>query len=107
MAEPAWEVLIIDEAVDELEVLSIQVKAKFQHIVGLIEDFGLPAVGEPHIKHLEDKIWEMRMFNVRALYFVASDERVIVVRAFVKKRQTTPRREIALARRRMDNWQDE
>jgi phage-related protein len=34
-------------------------------------------------------------------------ERVIVVRAFVKKIRATPKREIALARQRMDDWQDD
>lgn len=33
----------------------------------------------------------------RALYVLAAGQRVVVVRAFVKKRQKTPRREIELA----------
>jgi phage-related protein len=37
----------------------------------------------------------------RAIYFAASDRRLVVVRAYVKKSQKTPRREIALAERRM------
>ena len=42
----------------------------------------------------------------RALYFAASGRRLVVVRVFVKKSQKTPRREIALAERRMKE-QDE
>jgi phage-related protein len=38
----------------------------------------------------------------RALYFAASGRRLVVVRVFVKKTQKTPRREIALAERRME-----
>jgi phage-related protein len=36
----------------------------------------------------------------RALYVTAVGRRVVVVRAFVKKTQTTPRTEIAIALRR-------
>ena len=37
----------------------------------------------------------------RAIYFAATGRRLVVVRLFVKKSQQTPRREIALAARRM------
>ena len=36
----------------------------------------------------------------RAIYVTASSMRVVVVRAFVKKTQRTPRRELELARQR-------
>jgi phage-related protein len=38
----------------------------------------------------------------RALCFAASGRRLVVIRVFVKKAQKTPRREIALAERRME-----
>ena len=37
----------------------------------------------------------------RAMHFAAGDRRLVVVRMFVKKSQKTPRRELALAERRM------
>ncbi len=37
----------------------------------------------------------------RVIYFAASGRRLIVVRAFAKKTERTPRREIELALRRM------
>ncbi|WP_083885703.1 type II toxin-antitoxin system RelE/ParE family toxin [Synechococcus sp. PCC 7336] len=37
----------------------------------------------------------------RALYVTARNERVVIVRAFVKKTQKTPRREIGLALKRV------
>ncbi|WP_398474776.1 type II toxin-antitoxin system RelE/ParE family toxin [Tardiphaga sp.] len=36
----------------------------------------------------------------RAIYVTASGRRVVVVRAFIKKTQKTPTRELALARQR-------
>ena len=59
---------------------------------------------EPHVKHLEGPVWEMRMSGrdgiSRALYVTASGRRAVVIRAFVKRTQKTPRREIELALRR-------
>jgi phage-related protein len=58
----------------------------------------------PHVKHIEGKLWEIRATGrdgiARALYVTAAPRRVIVLCAFVKKTQKTPRREIELALRR-------
>jgi phage-related protein len=58
----------------------------------------------PHVGHLRGPLWEMRMKGrdgiSRAIYVVASDKRVVVVRVFIKKSQTTPAQEIMLALRR-------
>lgn len=64
---------------------------------------GLESLSEPHVKHLEGKLWELRLTGrdgiARALYITAIG-RVVVVRAFVKKTQKTPRSEIELALQR-------
>jgi len=61
----------------------------------------LERMREPYVKHLEGKLWEMRLKGrdgiARSLYVTASGRRVIVVRNFVKKTQKTPGREIRLA----------
>ena len=66
-----------------------------------IDQAGLESLGEPHVKHLEGKLWELRLTGrdgiARALYATAIGRRVVVVRAFVKK---TPPAEIKLALRR-------
>jgi phage-related protein len=98
----AWIVELLDTRVrDELEALPADMKARFRRIVELIQDHGLERVCEPHVKHLEGALWEMRMKGKdgisRAIYIAASGRRVVVVRVFVKKTQKTPRREIDLA----------
>ncbi|WP_312022743.1 type II toxin-antitoxin system RelE/ParE family toxin [Bradyrhizobium sp. 2S1] len=64
----------------------------------------LESLGEPHVKHLVGKLWELRLKGrdgiARALYVTATGRRVVVVRAFVKKSQKTPPAEIELALRR-------
>ncbi|RED34408.1 phage derived Gp49-like protein DUF891 [Rhodopseudomonas thermotolerans] len=56
------------------------------------------------VKHLEARLWELRITGrdgiSRAIYLTAAGRRVVVVRAFVKKTQKTPPRELAIARER-------
>ncbi len=70
----------------------------------LIVAHGLERVGQPYVRHLEGKLWEMRMIGqdgiARAIYVTAAQRRVIVLRVFVKKAQRTPLRELAIARER-------
>ena len=101
----AWTVQFLDDGVKEaLEALPRDVQARFLRISRLIEEVGLPNVHEPYVKHLEGKLWEMRMKGrdgiARAVYVTAIGLRVVVVHVFVKKTQKTPRREIEAALRR-------
>jgi phage-related protein len=86
----------------ELDALPVDMRAYFERIVGLVQAVGLERVHEPYIKHLEDRIWEMRLRGrdgiARALYLTATGRRVMIFRVLTKKTQKTPRREIELAR---------
>ena len=97
-----WTVETLNETVDrELAGLPEDMPARFVHIAELIEAVGLPNVREPHVKHVRDSIWEIRLKGragiARALYVTASGKRVVVVRVFVKKTQKTPSSEIEIA----------
>lgn len=97
-----WTVETLNKTVDtELESLPVEMRARFVHITRLLEEFGPMDVREPHVKHVRGKLYEMRMRGQagisRALYITAKNERIVVVRAFVKKTQKTPDREIRLA----------
>jgi phage-related protein len=101
----AWVVTFMNAAVAaDFAVLPADIRARFNRIRSLIEEHGLEHMREPHVKHLEDRLWEMRMTGrdgiARAIYVTASGQRVVVVHVFVKKSQKTPRREINLAHRR-------
>ena len=100
-----WTVFFLNEQVQaELDSMAVDIKARFERVVLLIESYGLDKLKEPYVKHLEAGLWEMRMKGkdgiARALYVTVSGRRVIVVRVFVKKTQKTPRHEIALALKR-------
>lgn len=81
-------------------------QARFLRLAELIAVVGLESLSEPHVKHLEGKLWEPRLTGrdgiARALYVTAVGRRVVVVRALIKKTQKTPRAEIELALRRAE-----
>ena len=108
----AWTVEFLSENVeDEFDELPLDMKAKFEQIAHLISEHGLRNVGMPYVRHLQDKLWEMRLKGrdgiSRALYVTALEERVVVVRVFIKKTQKTPPREIRLALKRAKEIEDE
>jgi phage-related protein len=99
-----WRVEILDETVAaEIAALPADMQARFLRLAERIASVGLESLSEPHVKHLEGKLWELRLTGrdgiARALYITAIGRRV-VVRAFAKKTQKTPRAEIELALRR-------
>lgn len=100
-----WSVETLGTQVDaEILALPKDMQAAFVRLAERIEAIGLERIGQPHVKHLQDKLWEMRLTGrdgiARALYVTAIGRRVIVVHAFVKKTQKTPRGAIELALRR-------
>ena len=100
-----WRVEILNETVAaEIAGLPADMQAQFLRLAERVASAGLESLSEPHVKHLEGKLWELRLTGqdgiARALYVTAIGRRVVVVRAFVKKTQKTPRAEIELALRR-------
>jgi phage-related protein len=100
-----WRVEALNDTVrGELDALPTDMRARLIRIQLLIRQVGLEAMKEPYVKHLEGKLWEMRLKGrdgiARAIYVTALERRVVILRAFVKKTQQTPRSEIDLALRR-------
>ncbi len=101
----AWTVEILDRRVEkELDALPADIRARFQRLVELLELGGIEAAREPHVKSLGHGLFEMRMRGRdgigRAIYVHAQGERLVVVLAFVKKTQKTPKNILELARQR-------
>lgn len=75
-------------------------------VAELIEQIGFEALPRDSVKHLEARLWELRITRrdgiSRAIYVTAEGRRVVVVCAFVKKTQKTPPRELAIARERAE-----
>ena len=104
----SWTVQFLDAAVEsEVAALPDDMQAKLFRIIDMIEQFGLIAMREPYVKHLEKSLWEMRIKGrdgiARAIYVAVSGKRAVVVRVFRKKSQKTPRSELQLALKRAEN----
>ena len=104
----AWTVETLNETVDaELAELPADMRARLVRISDLIESVGLPSVREPHVRHVRGQLWEIRLKGkagiARALYVTARKQRVVILRAFIKKTEKTPSGEIDLALQRQRN----
>ena len=80
---------------------SSRIKAnKIKDYLDLLKEFGL-SLGEPYIKHLDGKIYELRPLKDRILFAAWVDNSFILLSNFVKKTQKTPPKEIETAKKRL------
>ncbi len=95
----AWTIETLNEMVDaELAELPADMRARLVRIAELIGSVGLSNVQEPHVRHIRGQLWEIRLKGkagiARALYVTAKGQRVVILRAFIKKTDKTPTSEI-------------
>ena len=98
-----WTVETLNTTVDrEIAALPKDQRARLARVATLIEAVGLDQLPHDTVKHLEGKLWEIRLKGrtgiSRAIYITATGRRVVILRAFVKKSQKTPLKELELAR---------
>jgi phage-related protein len=74
-------------------------------LLEMVEVVGLEQMHEPHVKHIEGKLWELRAKAAegiaRGLYVTVTGRRLVVLHVFVKKSQKTPTVALRIARERM------
>ena len=97
-----WTVETLNKSVDaEIEALPKDMRARLVRLTQLIQLFGFRGLPPDSVKHLEGKLWELRITGrdgiSRAIYVTAAGQRVVILRVFVKKTQKTPQRELDLA----------
>jgi phage-related protein len=96
-----WTVEFLNQTVEaEFDRFPAEIRAKTVHISNLIREFGLPNIGLPYIRHIQDKIWEIRALQGRSLYITAASQRIIILRCFIKKTGKLPRKELNIALKR-------
>ncbi len=101
-----WTVETLGEEVDdELEALPVSLRARLLRLMEMVETIGLDRMRQPHVRHLEGKLWELRAKGAdgiaRGIYLTVTGRRVIILHVFVKKSQRTPAGALSLARERM------
>jgi len=73
------------------------------HQINILERLGTRA-GENFTKYIEDNVWELRPGNRRIFFFMWIDNKIVLLHAFHKKTNKTPRREIEKAKSEMEDW---
>ena len=100
-----WTVETVASVDGEIEALPVALRARLVRLLQAVENVGLDALPAPHVKHLEGKLWELRVRaeggTARGIYVTAAGRRVVILHVFAKKSRKTPRRALETARRRM------
>ena len=93
-----------------LETLDESASSKLFRNLVLLETLGL-GIREPYVKHLGNKLYEVRAKDhkgiYRVIYFASRGQKFVLLHGFVKKTEKTPRKELAIAKERMKEFQDE
>ena len=98
------------EVVQEfLDSLPDKALAKVIRDIELLAQYA-PNLHEPYTKHNDGPLWELRSkfsSNIyRIFYFIWRDNKLILLHGFTKKSQKTPPAEIAIAKKRMEEYRD-
>ena len=100
-----WTVETVSAVDAEIEALPVALRARLIRLLEAVENVGLGALRAPHVRHLDGKLWELRVRAeggiARGIYVTAAGRRVVVLHVFAKKSRRTPRRALATARERM------
>lgn len=88
-----------------IDSLPVEKQANIMRVFDLVEEFGIQ-LGEPHIKHIEGKIWEMRPGKERILYFTYTGKKFVLLIGFTKKTRKTPKKEIKIAQKRKKDYEE-
>ncbi len=103
-----WEIIYYDTLngkqviKDFIDSLQENAQAKLGRQLDLLEEHG-NQLGMPHAKAMGGGLIELRIRGkqeVRIFYAFAFGKRIYLLHGFIKKTQTTPKRELAIARQR-------
>ena len=103
--EMKWTVETVSAVDAEIEALPLKLRARLIRLMETIENVGLENLREPHIKHIDSRLWELRVKAkegvARGIYITATGRRVVILHVFEKKSRKTPGRALATAKGRM------
>jgi len=102
-----WEILYYNENVQELiNDWPVGIRAFYARITERMIIFG-PNLGMPFTRSIGKGLFEIRARGKegigRAFFCTIVDQRIIILHAFIKKSQKTPKKELDIAHRRMND----
>lgn len=90
-----------------LEGLDDKTQARFIWSIERLQMENIQA-REPLVKHIKDKLWELRRSSNRSIYrlfyFFYTGQTIVFVHGFQKKSAKTPNKEIKIAQQRMEEY---
>ena len=110
--ETRWQIHFYEDhrgklpALEYVNELPAKERARIHNTLQLLESYGT-ALGMPHARRIQGKLWELRPGANRLFYFAYIRRKFVVLHAFRKKTQRTPKREVRIALRRMQEILEE
>lgn len=111
--EEKWKVRVYESPSGErsvevfLNALDEKARLKVSRTFELLEQFGLEGA-YPHAKKLTGSpLWELRILgsdSIRIFYITVAGKIFLLLHGFKKKSQKTPRKEIAIAQKRLNEY---
>jgi len=100
-----WKITFYSEKVEAQALkLPTGILANFLHISEMIEDLG-PNLGKPYVGKLDSGLYEIRAKGkegiARSVYCTTKGKEIVILHSFIKKSQKTPKKDLALAKKRM------
>jgi phage-related protein len=101
-----WKVTFYSSALEEeIRQLPAGFVARFLRYADRMEIYG-PDLGMPHTKAMGSGLFELRLKAAegiaRVFYCTVVDRQIVMLHQFTKKSEKTPRKELEIARRRME-----
>lgn len=88
----------------QLDSLPKKIKARFVALADRMMAVGHD-LGMPHTKAMGDGLFELRVKAeegiARVFYCTCVNQEIVILHAFIKKSQTTPKKELAIATKRL------
>jgi phage-related protein len=101
----AWRIEYYNDAVEQ-SILHLPpgLLARYLRLTDLMIEFG-PNLGMPHTRAMGEGLFEIRVKGqegiARVFYCTVVQRRIVMLHAFIKKSQKTPKRELDIAKRRL------
>lgn len=90
----------------DVSKLSFQMQDDFSQTLQLMQKRGTWNLGMPHVRHISGTpLYEIRLNDAdgiaRVMFISLESKQIMVLHAFAKKTQATPKKEIAIAMKRL------